>query len=33
LRTTPFNDILQELAMKAVEKEDLGKDEITDFHC
>ncbi len=32
LRTTPFgNDILAELAMKAIEKEDLGKDEITDF--
>ncbi|WP_338645680.1 alkaline phosphatase PafA [Flavobacterium sp. KS-LB2] len=32
LRTTPFgNDILAELAMKAVEKEDLGKDDITDF--
>ena len=32
LRTTPFgNDILAELAMKAIEKEELGKDEITDF--
>ncbi|SDH26370.1 Type I phosphodiesterase / nucleotide pyrophosphatase [Flavobacterium omnivorum] len=32
LRTTPFgNDILAELAMKAIEKEDLGKDDITDF--
>jgi predicted AlkP superfamily pyrophosphatase or phosphodiesterase len=32
LRTTPFgNDILAELAMKAIENEALGKDEITDF--
>ena len=32
LRTTPFgNDILADLAMKAIEKEDLGKDDITDF--
>ena len=32
LRTTPFgNDILAELAMKAIEKEQLGKDDITDF--
>lgn len=32
LRTTPFgNDFLAELAMKAIEKEALGKDEITDF--
>lgn len=32
LRTTPFgNDILAELAIKAIEKEELGKDEITDF--
>ncbi len=32
LRTTPFgNDILAELAMKAVENEVLGKDKITDF--
>ena len=32
LRTTPFgNDILAELAMKAIEKEELGKDDITDF--
>lgn len=32
LRTTPFgNDLLAELAMKAIEKEALGKDEITDF--
>jgi predicted AlkP superfamily pyrophosphatase or phosphodiesterase len=32
LRTTPYgNDILAELAMKAIEKEDLGKDDITDF--
>ncbi|TDD77595.1 alkaline phosphatase PafA [Flavobacterium caseinilyticum] len=32
LRTTPFgNDILAELAMKAIEKEDLGKDDVTDF--
>lgn len=32
LRTTPFgNDILVEFAMKAIEKEELGKDDITDF--
>jgi arylsulfatase A-like enzyme len=32
LRTTPFgNDLLAEFAMKAIEKEDLGKDDITDF--
>lgn len=32
LRTTPFgNDILADLAMKAIEKEELGKDDITDF--
>ncbi len=32
LRTTPFgNDILAELAMKAIEKEELGKDDTTDF--
>lgn len=32
LRTTPFgNDLLADLAMKAIEKEDLGKDDITDF--
>ena len=32
MRTTPFgNDILAELAMKAIDKEELGKDEITDF--
>ncbi|OAB27338.1 Type I phosphodiesterase / nucleotide pyrophosphatase [Flavobacterium fryxellicola] len=32
LRTTPFgNDILAELAMKAIEKEALGKDDNTDF--
>jgi predicted AlkP superfamily pyrophosphatase or phosphodiesterase len=32
LRSTPFgNDILAEFAMKAIEKEALGKDEITDF--
>jgi hypothetical protein len=32
LRTTPFgNDLLLELAMKAIEKEELGKDAITDF--
>jgi predicted AlkP superfamily pyrophosphatase or phosphodiesterase len=32
LRTTPFgNDILAELAMKAIDEEKLGKDEITDF--
>ena len=32
LRATPFgNDIVAELAMKAIEKEELGKDEITDF--
>lgn len=32
LRSTPFgNDLLAELAMKAIEKEELGKDDITDF--
>ncbi|WP_158728927.1 MULTISPECIES: alkaline phosphatase PafA [unclassified Flavobacterium] len=32
LRSTPFgNDILADLAMKAIEKEELGKDDITDF--
>lgn len=32
LRTTPYgNDFLAELAMKAIEKEELGKDNITDF--
>nr|WP_315186788.1 alkaline phosphatase PafA [uncultured Flavobacterium sp.] len=32
LRTTPFgNDFLADFAMKAIEKEELGKDEITDF--
>jgi predicted AlkP superfamily pyrophosphatase or phosphodiesterase len=32
LRTTPFgNDLLADLAMKAIEKEDLGKDDIADF--
>ncbi len=32
LRATPFgNDILAEFAKKAIEKEDLGKDESTDF--
>lgn len=32
LRSTPFgNDILAQLAIKAIEKEDLGQDEITDF--
>jgi len=32
LKTTPFgNDFLAELAMRAVEKEELGKDNITDF--
>jgi predicted AlkP superfamily pyrophosphatase or phosphodiesterase len=32
LRTTPYgNDILADLAMKTIEKESLGKDEITDF--
>ena len=32
LRSTPFgNDILADFAMKAIEKEALGKDEITDF--
>ncbi len=32
LRTTPFgNDILVELAIKAIEKEELGKDDNTDF--
>jgi hypothetical protein len=29
---TPFgNNLLAEFAMKAIEKEELGKDEITDF--
>ncbi|MGQ7946899.1 alkaline phosphatase PafA [Flavobacterium sp. WC2509] len=32
LKTTPFgNDYLAELAMRAVDKEELGKDNITDF--
>jgi predicted AlkP superfamily pyrophosphatase or phosphodiesterase len=32
IRATPFgNDLLAEFAMKAIEKEQLGKDEITDF--
>ena len=32
LRTTPYgNDFLADLAMKAIEKEELGKDDITDF--
>lgn len=32
LRSTPFgNNLLAEFAMKAIEKEELGKDEITDF--
>lgn len=32
LKTTPFgNDFLAELAMRAIEKEELGKDNITDF--
>jgi predicted AlkP superfamily pyrophosphatase or phosphodiesterase len=32
LRTTPFgNDILADLAMRAIDKEQLGKDAITDF--
>ena len=32
IRATPFgNDLLAEFAMKAIEKEALGKDEITDF--
>jgi predicted AlkP superfamily pyrophosphatase or phosphodiesterase len=32
IRVTPFgNDFLAEFAMKAIEKEELGKDEITDF--
>ncbi|WP_016989514.1 alkaline phosphatase PafA [Flavobacterium sp. ACAM 123] len=32
LRSTPFgNDLLAEFAMKAIEKEELGKDNITDF--
>lgn len=32
IRSTPFgNDLLEEFAKKAIEKEDLGKDEITDF--
>nr|WP_315202293.1 alkaline phosphatase PafA [uncultured Flavobacterium sp.] len=32
LKTTPFgNDFLAELAMRAIDKEELGKDNITDF--
>jgi predicted AlkP superfamily pyrophosphatase or phosphodiesterase len=32
LKTTPFgNDFLAELAMRAIDKEELGKDETTDF--
>ena len=32
IRATPFgNDLLEEFAKKAIEKEELGKDEITDF--
>ncbi|RZK34719.1 MAG: alkaline phosphatase family protein, partial [Pedobacter sp.] len=32
LRSTPYgNDLLAEFAMKAIEKEELGKDNITDF--
>ncbi len=32
IKTTPFgNTILADLAMKAIEKEDLGKDNVTDF--
>ena len=32
LRTTPYgNDFLADLAIKAIEKEELGKDDITDF--
>jgi predicted AlkP superfamily pyrophosphatase or phosphodiesterase len=32
LRTSPFgNDLLAELAIKAIEKEELGQDDITDF--
>jgi len=32
LRSTPFgNNLLADFAMKAIEKEELGKDEITDF--
>ena len=32
IRATPFgNDLLEEFAKKSIEKEDLGKDEITDF--
>lgn len=32
IRTTPFgNNILAEFAMKSIEKEELGKDQITDF--
>ncbi|MGK4568854.1 alkaline phosphatase PafA [Flavobacterium sp. 3HN19-14] len=32
LRSTPFgNDLLEEFAKKAIEKEELGKDNITDF--
>jgi hypothetical protein len=31
LRTTPFKHYFMELAMKAVENEDLGKDDVTDF--
>lgn len=33
LRVTPFgNDVLANLAKRAIEKEALGKDDITDFH-
>jgi hypothetical protein len=31
LRATPFGNNLAEFAMKAIEKEELGKDDITDF--
>ena len=32
IRSTPFgNDLLEEFAKKAIEKEELGKDDITDF--
>ena len=32
IRSTPFgNDLLAEFAKKAIEKEELGKDNITDF--
>jgi predicted AlkP superfamily pyrophosphatase or phosphodiesterase len=32
IRSTPFgNNLLAEFAMKAIEKEELGKDAITDF--